>query len=133
MLKKYKLKSVTALAVAGLAASAYACYYNVITSTTCFFSGQTIDRIDWADSTTSYVIATADFIIPTYTSTTGMGIDSTRHSGVTPLNCAGPAKFTDASGHLNTVNYWEADSNGHSAYPGTSPTIGSFGSASGTC
>lgn len=106
----YKFKPQKSILVAGLMAAAYAqaCYVQVSTNYICEASGSTVDSFTWADGNQANVIATSDFTINTYT-TAGLG---TGYNSLVANSqwCAGPAQLTDRSGHVNTINYWEAGS-----------------------
>jgi hypothetical protein len=119
----YKFKPRTALVVAGLVAATYAeaCYYaQTATTTVCFSSGTTIDRMYWPNNVGfEPIIATADWNqgkqngtvgYLTSASTTvvqGQGYASASGLDTTPTYCYGPAKFLDPTSHYQTVSYWE--------------------------
>jgi len=107
----YKFQAVRGILVAGVVASAYAapCYVAYSASLTCTNSGVNVDEIFWADGTSDFVISTSAWTLDTVkVATTGPRF--AKSTDFKTLNCAGPAKFTDPSGHVNTVNYWEPNS-----------------------
>lgn len=126
---RYKFNPQKSILVAGLLATAYAqaCYVQVSTGITCVNSGSTIDTFNWLDGVKATVIATSNFT---------QDVVKTASSGIVSFNqnyCGGPAKFTDRSGHVNTVNLWEAGSLNSSYIPHPGPN-GTYGDVSiGTC
>ena len=113
---RYKFNPQKSIMVAGLLATAYAqaCYIQVSTGITCETSGSTLDTFTWVDGNPASVIATSDFTQDTFkTAVSGYLARTLRY-------CGGPAKLTDRSGHVNSINYWEAGS--LSGLPPTPPT-----------
>ena|SRR3974390_1673232 len=118
---KYRFNPQKSILVAGLMATAYAqaCYVQVSTGITCESSGATVDSFTWVDGAAASVIATSNFT-QDVVKPGGPG-----YTTFTQHYCAGPAKITDRSGHVNTLNYWEAGSiNGNVPFPGPNGTWG---------
>lgn len=110
----FKFKVQTALMVGGLVAASYAntCFYAQTTGL-CFYSGNVVDEIVWADGSNSKVSATADWYANanSYTSGSGAGgYTSYVPATATPTWCSGPAKFQDPSGHTDSIPEWESNS-----------------------
>jgi hypothetical protein len=101
----YKLQAQKAILVAGLMATAYAqaCYVIVSTGITCENSGSTVDSTSWPNGPTLNIISTSNW------TSQNMQYASSGGSTLTDyVYCHGPAKFTDQTGHVNTVNDWYA-------------------------
>jgi len=109
---KFKLKPVTGMLVAGLAASAYGCWSQTSTNI-CLSSGLTSgENLFPAEGGEITVTATADWENTTAVSA-GTGL-STRSGTPGPANyCSGPGKFPNPrnTSHTESITWWDDSNN----------------------